>query len=81
MTLFIYLFIYLYMVNIHSLPIICKPRGYSKQMLKLIDYKIFSPMRESRRGDRGSGPPLSEKSQNIGFLSNTGPDHLKITKL
>ena len=26
-------------------------------------------------GGRGSGPP--EKSQNIGFLSNTGPDLLK----
>ena len=81
MTLFIYLFIYLYMVNIHSLPIICKPHGYSKQMLKLIDNKIFSPMREYRRGDRGSGPPSLKNHKNIGFLSNTGPDHLKITKL
>ena len=33
----------------------------------------------SRRGDRGSGlpPPPPEKSQNIGFLSNTGPDPRK----
>ena len=30
-------------------------------------------------GGRGSGP--AEKSQNIGFLSNTGLDPLKITKL
>ena len=29
----------------------------------------------SRGGDRGSGFP--EKSQNIGYLSNTGPDPLK----
>ena len=29
----------------------------------------------------GGGPDSSEKSQNIGFLSNTGLDHLKITKL
>ena len=33
-------------------------------------------------GDRGSGPPPTpEKSQNIGFICNTGPDPLKITKL
>ena len=30
----------------------------------------------SQGGDRGSGPP-SEKSQKIGFSSNTGPDPLK----
>ena len=30
-------------------------------------------------GDRGSGPP--EKSQNIGFSSNNGPDPLKIAML
>ena len=30
-------------------------------------------------GDRGSGPP-AEKSQNIGYSSNTGPDPLKIHK-
>ena len=34
----------------------------------------------SRGGDRGSGPPL-ETYKNIGFLGNTGPDPLKITKL
>ena len=27
-------------------------------------------------GDRGSGPPSPGKSQNIEFLSNTGPDPL-----
>ena len=31
-------------------------------------------------GDRGSGHPL-KKYKNIGFPSNTAPDHLKITKL
>ena len=34
----------------------------------------------SREGDRGFGLPL-ENYKNIGFLSNTGPDTLKITKL
>ena len=39
-----------------------------------------------QRGDRGSGspPPPPEKSQNhkiLMFLSNTGPDPIKITKL
>ena len=29
----------------------------------------------ARGGDRGSGPP--ENHKNIGFLSNTGPNHLK----
>ena len=32
-------------------------------------------------GDRGPGPPLLENNKNIGLLSNTGPDPLKITKL
>ena len=31
----------------------------------------------SRGGDRGSGHPPPEKSQKIGFLSNSGPDPLK----
>ena len=36
-----------------------------------------------QRGDRGSGPPPPppENHKNIGFLSNTGPDPLEITKL
>ena len=34
----------------------------------------------SRGGDRGSGPPW-KITKNIGILSNTGPDPLKITKL
>ena len=33
-----------------------------------------------RGGHRGSGPPM-KNHKNIGFLSNTGPDPLKITKL
>ena len=40
----------------------------------------FIFMRGSRGGDRGSGPPL-KNHKNIGFLSNTGPDPLKITKI
>ena len=31
-------------------------------------------------GDRGSGPPLENYKYTV-FLSNTGPDPLKITKL
>ena len=34
-----------------------------------------------RSGGRGWGGGPPEKSQNIGFLCNTGPDPLKITKL
>ena len=33
-----------------------------------------------QRGDRGSGPP-TENHKSIGFLSNSGPDPLKIIKL
>ena len=33
-------------------------------------------MGESKGGDRGSGPPLKNHN-NIGFLSNTVPDHMK----
>ena len=36
-------------------------------------------MHGSREGTGGPDPP--DKSQNIGFLRNTGPDPLKITKL
>ena len=32
-------------------------------------------------GGGGWGSALTEKSQKFGFLSNTGPDRLKITKL
>ena len=39
-------------------------------------------MRGSRQGDRGSGPPSPlETEKAIGFLGNTGPGPLKITKL
>ena len=37
-------------------------------------------MRRSGGGDRGSGLPLKTHKE-VGFLSNTGPDPLKITKL
>ena len=36
---------------------------------------------EGGGGGRGSGPPPLENYKNIGFLSNTGPDPFKITKL
>ena len=35
----------------------------------------------SRGGIGGSDPPPPENHKNIGFLSNTGADPLKITKL
>ena len=42
---------------------------------------LFSvPHAQIQRGGRGSGPPL-KNHKNIGFLSTTGPDPLKITKL
>ena len=34
-----------------------------------------------QRGDRGSGPHPLKNHKNIGFLSNTGSDPLKMTKL
>ena len=39
---------------------------------------LYRSMRGSRGGGEGGpDPPPTEKSQNIGFLSNTGPDPLK----
>ena len=35
---------------------------------------------DASKGDRASGPPPLNISQNIRFLRNTGPDPLKITK-
>ena len=37
-------------------------------------------IRRGGEGDRGSGPPL-KNHKNIGFLINSGPDPLKISKL
>ena len=50
-------------------------------MLKLIDFKLYTFYhgRIQRGGGRASRPRPPEKSQNIGFLSNTGPDPLKKT--
>ena len=42
--------------------------------------ELSSHVRIQRGGDRGPGPPM-ENHKNKGFLSNTGPDPLKITKL
>ena len=63
-------------INIKSNLFICSQRPGSKVILCF--------MCGNRGGwDRGSRPPPHEKSQynNIGFLSNTDPDPLKITKL
>ena len=38
------------------------------------------PCADPEGGGKGSGPPL-ENYKNIGFLCNTGPDSIKITKL
>ena len=48
-----------------------------------IGRKCFSNMHARiQRWDRGSGPPPPlENHKNIGFLSNTGPNPLKIIKL
>ena len=41
-------------------------------------YALYNHGRvQSGGGDRGTGPPPPEKSQNIGFPSNTDPDPLK----
>ena len=55
-------------------------------MLRLLhaeysEYTQCLSMRESRGKTRGPDPPPSEKSQNIGFPSNTGPDPLKLHNL
>ena len=47
------------------------------------NYNVFISLKhvQIRRGDRGSGPHPLENYKNLGFLSNTGPEPLKITKL
>ena len=47
---------------------------YSKLKSRLSETVLLHA--QIQRGDGRSGPP-PEKSQNIGFLSNTGPDPLK----
>ena len=42
----------------------------------VFSYDVEHACLDQEVGDRGSGPP-PEKSQNIGFLSNTGLDPLK----
>ena len=47
-------------------------------------YKILDDIRHAqiqRGGTGGPDPPPPENHKNIGFLSNTGPNSLKITKL
>ena len=49
------------------------------------NYTVVCPCMYGSRGEGGGGQgvrtPLQENYKNIGFLSNTGPDPLKITKL
>ena len=48
---------------------------------KYLVHSLYNPLADPE-GGRGSGPPPPLKNnKNIGFLSNTGPDPLKITKL
>ena len=45
------------------------------------DEDLIEPCADPEGGTRSPDPPPPGKLQNIGFLSNTGPDPLKITKL
>ena len=59
--------------------ILDKPAQLQTQELRAV--KVCFHVRIQRGGGgRGSGLPL-ENDKHIGFLSNTGPDPLKITKL
>ena len=49
--------------------------NYKYQIIKLARLDIHVRIQEA--GDRGSGPP--PPSKNLGFLSNTGLNRLKIT--
>ena len=68
---------------IHS-PIQVITGLYSRTDAQTIQYltliRIMFVHVRIQRGDRGSGPPPPGKYKNIGFLSNAGPDSLKITK-
>ena len=46
-----------------------------------LDTYLKHAVRGSKDGDRGFGPPPLKNHKNTGFLSITGPDPLKITKL
>ena len=53
----------------------CFGNAASSQSMRTLHARI-------QRGGRGSGPPPPLKNQkNIGFISNTGPDPLNVTKL
>ena len=57
------------------------PQSYD-EIMRLISQNVLSvnPCADLEGGG-GSGPLPHEKSQKIEFLSNTGPDALKTTKL
>ena len=60
-----------------------------KGAVKVHVYRIVEPSQLAStnyawvdpEGDRGSGPAPCKNRKTLGFLSNTGPDPLKITKL
>ena len=59
-----------------------KQQDTSKHLICTITlFHGYYPMCRSRGGTGGPDPPPLENYKNIGFLSNTSPDPLKITKL
>ena len=54
---------------------------FDSKLYRLLAGIPYGHVRIQRGGDRGSEPPPPhEKSQNLGFLSNTGLDRLKTHK-
>ena len=56
-----------------NIPYTCVAKSHHSATQAVMD-------QEGGTGGPGPLPPL-KNHKNIGFLSNTGPDHLKITKL
>ena len=71
-----------YVINLDSYPILSRIVWHlSRQRRENWWYCFNCTWADPERG-RWSGPPTPLKNhKNIGFLSNTGPDTLKITKL
>ena len=68
--------IYLAQYHSESLgPILMPDSVQLAEQFRVAEYNGFAQGR-IQRGDRGSGPPLKNHN-NIGFISNTGPDPLK----
>ena len=53
---------------------------YPRSLIRVVDGRTTCADQEEETGGPDPPPPL-ENYKNIGFLSNTGPDPLKITKL